>query len=224
MILLRFWCQFWCSTFDSKSWFFQKKFSWKFDCKFHSKIDEKINAKKPWISIRISIEISNEIFFRKFYEKSIALSWNFNWSATFVSNLYDHTVNRKLDRTMWFIADFPAPLLHFLIRFWNPAWHEMCHTSAMLIYVTFLESEFCMSLCSTFFHIFPHFSVADQMHSCDINLFFVLRGLWFGRPQLTENWKGLENPLVENFGKSRFAYNCYWFSMLHFYIAFCFIW
>ena len=103
---------------------------------------KKSMRKNHEILSKISMEFSNEKIFRNFYEKSIALSWNFKRFATFVSNLYDSIVIRKLIEpchSQQISCTPPSLFDQILIRFWNPAWHEMCHTSAMLIYVTFLE-------------------------------------------------------------------------------------
>ena len=100
------------------------------------------------------MEIFNEKIFRNFYEKSMEQSWNFKRFATFVSNLYDSIVIRKLVEpchSQQISCTPPSLFDQILIRFWNPAWHEMCHTGAMLIYVTFLEPEICNLL-------FLHFS------------------------------------------------------------------
>ena len=60
-----------------------------------------------------------------------------------------------------------------------------------------------------FLAFFLHFSVAGEMHLCDTNLFFLLGGLRFGRPQLTEHIKVIEKSLVGVLRKSKTAEICH---------------
>ena len=87
------------------------------------------SMKKPMrknheIPSQISMEISNEKIFRNFFEKSIGLSWNFKIFATFVSNLYDGIVIRKLVEpchSQQISCTPPSLFDQILIRFWKPA-------------------------------------------------------------------------------------------------------
>ena len=84
----------------------------------NSKFDEKSLWKNHEISSRISMEILDEKIFWNFYEKSIALSWNFKIFATFASNLKKTLSSENLLEPCH-SHEFPAPLLHFLIKFWS---------------------------------------------------------------------------------------------------------
>ena len=79
----------------------------------------------------------------------------------------------------------------------------------MLIYITFLEPEICNNLQFIFLAFFLHFSAAGDMHLCDTNLFFFLGGLRFGKPQLTEHMKVIDNSLVGILRKSETAEICH---------------